>query len=175
MACTGLMGLWQFRSAPPSFGGEGRVRGILYNSESPRNSMISNVRSPLAEILVVHHTHTDWGYTSHPLIVEQRHYQYIDEAVALCQPNADRDPAMRYRWTCEAAWVVLGYLKNRSPRQRQAFLKCIERGDIEVAGLPLHPTPLADAATIRGTLGMLDELRAEGILTSVAVGCDING
>jgi hypothetical protein len=127
------------------------------------------------EILVVHHSHTDWGYTSHPAIVEQRHYQYIDEAVALCRPNADRDPALRYRWTCECAWVVQGYLRARSARQRRAFLECVARGDIEVAGLPLQPTPLADDATIRATLGMLDELRAEGIPISVALGCDING
>src|SRR6185295_11388118 len=104
--------------------------------------MTSSRRSPVREILVVHHTHTDWGYTSHPVVVEQQHFQYIDQAVALCRPNGDRNPALRYRWTCECAWVVQGYLRARSAKQQRAFLDCIARGDIEVAGLPLHPTPL---------------------------------
>lgn len=121
---------------------------------------------PLREILVVHHTHTDWGYTSHPVVVEQQHYRFIDEAVALCQRYPD------YRWTCESAWIVHGYLRQRASR---AFRECVARGQIEVAGLPLHPSPLADAKTIRAALTMLDELRAEGIPVSVAVGCDING
>jgi len=137
--------------------------------------MTSSRSRCLREILVVHHSHTDWGYTSHPVIVEQQHFQYIDQAVALCRPNADRDPALRYRWTCECAWVVQGYLRARSAKQRRAFLDCIARGDIEVAGLPLHPSPLADDATIRAALGILNELRAEGIPISTAIGCDING
>ena len=44
-------------------------------------------KSPLREILVVHHSHTDMGYTSHPLIVEKWHQHFIDEAVAFCEQN----------------------------------------------------------------------------------------
>jgi hypothetical protein len=131
--------------------------------------------SALHEILVVHHSHTDWGYTSHPTIVEEWHHRFIDEAVELCRANDEREPAMRYRWTCESSWIVHSYLRARTAKQRRAFLACIERGDIEVAALPLHPTPLADGKTIRAALGIVKELREAGIPISVALGCDING
>ncbi|MDR1144908.1 MAG: hypothetical protein LBK71_02075 [Verrucomicrobiales bacterium] len=130
---------------------------------------------PLAEILVVHHTHTDWGYTSHPSVVEARHYRYIDQAVDLCRRYREQGTSSRYRWTCESAWVVHGWLKSRSPRERRALLDCVRRGEIEVAAMPLHPTPLADSRTIAAALRILDELRAEGIPISVALICDING
>lgn len=129
----------------------------------------------LREILVVHHSHTDWGYTSYPTIVEQWHHRFIDEAVELCRANDECEPAMRFRWTCESSWVVHSYLRARTAKRRRAFLECIARGDIEVAALPLHPTPLADAKTIRAALGIVRELREDGIPISVALGCDING
>jgi hypothetical protein len=129
----------------------------------------------LSEILVVHHTHTDWGYTSHPSMVEAQHYRYIDQAVDLCRRYRDRETSSPYRWTCESSWVVHGWMKSRAPRERRAFLDCVRRGEIEVAAMPLHPTPLADSRTIAAALKILDELRAEGIPISVALICDING
>ncbi len=127
------------------------------------------------EILVVHHSHTDWGYTTHQSQIQETHLRFIDEAIHLCRGNRDRDEALRYRWTCESAWVAREYLKTRPAEKRRDFLECVSHGDIEVTALPLHPTPLADASTIRASLTLLDELRQEGVPVSVALGCDING
>ncbi len=127
------------------------------------------------EILVVHHSHTDWGYTTHQSQIGEKHLGFLDAAVRLCQESRERDDDLRYRWCCESAWVVRDYLRRRSRQEHDAFLECITRGEIEVAALPLQPTPLADARTIRATLALLDDLRGEGIPVSVALGCDING
>lgn len=133
------------------------------------------MKHPVSEILVIHHSHTDWGYTTHQSVIGEAHARFIDQAVALCEGNEDRPESLRYRWTCESAWVVHEYLRRRSPRQRQAFLQRTAQGDIEVAALPLQPTPLADARTIAAALSLLDDLRSEGIPVSAALGCDING
>ncbi|HWL53363.1 MAG TPA: hypothetical protein VNQ90_13080 [Chthoniobacteraceae bacterium] len=127
------------------------------------------------ELWVVHHSHTDWGYTTHQSRIEEVHLRFIDEAIRLCVGNEDREASLRYRWTCESAWVVREFLRQRPPGMRRKFLDCVSRGDIEVAALPLQPTPLADARTIRAALTILDELRAEGIPVVAALGCDING
>lgn len=136
-----------------------------------KNTPINRVQ----EILVVHHTHTDWGYTTHQSLIEEVHLGFIDEAVRLCRMNPDREEALRYRWTCESSWVVRAYLRKRSRKQCQDLLECIHSGDIEVAALPLQPTPLADDRTIRAALTLLDDLRSEGISSTVALTCDING
>lgn len=127
------------------------------------------------ELLVVHHSHTDWGYTTHQSVIQEIHFRFLDEAVRLCDGNDQRPDSLRYRWTCESAWVVREYLRARSPKQRQSFLNCVFAGDIEVAALPLHPTPLADEKTIRAALTVLGDLRQEGVPVSVALACDING
>ncbi len=129
----------------------------------------------IKEILVVHHSHTDWGYTTHQSQIQEKHLRFLDEALILCRGNRDRESEMRYRWTCESAWVAREYLRTRTPAQCREFLEAVSCGDIEVAALPLQPTPLADARTIRASLTLLDELRGEGIPISVALGCDING
>lgn len=129
----------------------------------------------LRDILLVHHSHTDYGYTSHPDVVETQHLEFIDQAVALCAGNEDRAPELRFRWTCESSWLVKRYFLKRSPAQWQAFLKRVESGDIEVTALPLQPTPLANAKTIAASLGDLEILRAEGIPVTIAMGADING
>lgn len=136
------------------------------SSSKPRN---------LREILVVHHTHTDYGYTSHPDVVEQQHFAFIDQALDLCRANEDLPIDRRFRWTCESSWIVYRYFQQRPKAQWKAFLQAVERADIEVAAMPLHPTPLADVKTIRASLKILEVLRAEGIPISLAMICDING
>ncbi len=132
-------------------------------------------RSPLREILVVHQTHTDWGYTTHQGVIGEKHCRYIDDAVALCRRHRDDPPEVRFRWTCESAWVVREYLRTRAPAQRKAFFECLRRKEMDVAGLPLHPTALANRKTMDAALTVLNKLRDEGIRITAALGCDING
>lgn len=124
---------------------------------------------------MVHHSHTDLGYTSHPDVVEEKHLEFIDQAIDLCAGNDARPPGLRYRWTCESSWVVYRYFLKRSPSRWKAFLQAVERADIEVTAIPLQPTPLVDAGTIRASLKILDVLREEGIPISIAMTGDING
>lgn len=129
----------------------------------------------LKEIFVVHHTHTDWGYTTNQSLIEEIHHRFIDQAVELCLRNDDKGENMRFRWTCECSWLVHSYLAKRAEKKRREFLKCVERGDIEVTAMPLQPTPLADDKTIRAALSVVHDLRKEGIPVSSAMVSDVNG
>lgn len=131
--------------------------------------------SPTA-IWVVHHTHTDWGYTTHPSQIGQQHCRYIDEAVRLCKQHRDRPPESRYRWTCESSWVVDLYLKTRPRRACDEFLELAREGLIEVTAGPLAPTPINGPEVIRAGLEVARRLKTEyGLAMDTALFCDING
>jgi len=130
----------------------------------------------LNEILVVHHTHTDLGYTTHPSQVPELHCRIIDQAVELCRQYADQPHDRRFRWTCESAWAVDLFLRRRPKRVRDRFLQLVHEGLIEVTAAPLCPTAGSDATAIRAALQITKRLQDEfHIPIRVAMFCDING
>jgi hypothetical protein len=54
----------------------------------------------IREVLVVHTSHTDIGYTHLQPAVWELHARYIDRAIALCEASADRPEGQRFCWTC---------------------------------------------------------------------------
>lgn len=61
-------------------------------------------------IYVVHHSHTDEGFTSDQTIFWEMQYRFIDEALRLIDRYADNPPESRFRWTVETtcgldAWL----------------------------------------------------------------------
>lgn len=137
---------------------------------------MSDMPRPLTEILVVHHTHTDWGYTTHPSQIEELNCSFIEEALVLCDRYATRAESMRYRWTCESAWMVEYFLRTRPKKLQENFLALAEQGLIEVTAGPLGPTSHNTQKTIRAALEITRGLREHwGLSVDVAMFCDING
>ena len=55
----------------------------------------------IKEIMVLHHTHTDIGYTHAQPVYWELSRRFIDEAIDLCEQTADWPDASQMRWTCE--------------------------------------------------------------------------
>jgi len=130
----------------------------------------------LKEILIVHHSHTDWGFTTHPAQAARLHGKFLDQAAQLCQRYADAPDELRFRWTCESAHAVQLFLDQAAPLSRRRFLAMVEAGLIEVTGAALCPTPNNDAPTIRAALDIVESMRRRyDIPISTAMFSDING
>ena len=126
--------------------------------------------------MLVHHTHTDWGYTTHGSQIEELHCKIIGQAVDLCRQNASNDEMRRFRWTCESALIVERYLKSSDPKQRNQFLELVNQGLIEVTAAPLTPFPHCDQKTIDVSMDTVRRLGKDyGIKPKVAMFADING
>jgi len=50
-------------------------------------------------IYVIHHTHTDVGFTNDQPIFWEMQYRFIDEALRLIDRYAANPPESRFRWT----------------------------------------------------------------------------
>jgi hypothetical protein len=100
----------------------------------------------ITAIDLLHHTHTDFGYTDLPSTCWSLHARYIEQAVTFCERFADYPDAARFRWTCETLRPVQKFLAEAPVECRQRFDRCFERGLIDVAAAPFHTSSLMDPA-----------------------------
>ena len=91
------------------------------------------------KIFLVHHAHTDIGYTDRADAVRAQHMQILENAVQLCGEHRDRRPGEQFKWTIESAWVADRYLRTRSPEQGQELLALLREGLIELAAFYTQP------------------------------------
>jgi alpha-mannosidase len=127
------------------------------------------------EILFVHHTHTDIGYTHPQPVVMELHRRFIDEALDIAERTADYPDDAKFRWTCEVTGITVDWWKYASNTDRDRFLAAVKRGQFEVAGMAWHMTPLMDHSMIIDLLKPLKFFRDLGIPVRSAMNTDVNG
>ncbi len=127
------------------------------------------------EILFVHHTHTDIGYTHPQPVVFELHRRFIDEALDLAEESADWPDDCRFRWTCEVTGTTVDWWQTAPDRDRERFLAAVGRGQFEVAGMAWHMTPLMDHAMVLDVLRPVRFFRDLGIPVRSAMNTDVNG
>jgi alpha-mannosidase len=128
------------------------------------------------EILVLHGTHTDIGYTHPRSTVWTLHRRFIDRALDFCDDTADRPDDQQFRWTCECTWPLLNWWRRAGGTDRDRFRDAVARGQMGAMALPMHLTPLSNAWTLSEGFRAVDELREEtGLPLRTAAGNDVNG
>ncbi|HVU10539.1 MAG TPA: glycoside hydrolase family 38 C-terminal domain-containing protein, partial [Phototrophicaceae bacterium] len=127
-------------------------------------------------IYLVHHSHTDVGYTMDQPIVWEMHTRFIDEALDLAEKYADHTSDGAFRWTVETTVVLQKWLQGASARDIERF-KALERaGRIEVTGMFANITPLLDTDELIESFQLLRTLRNDyGFNIRYAMNCDVNG
>jgi hypothetical protein len=130
----------------------------------------------LEEILVLHHSHTDIGFTHPQPVWWELSRRYIDEALDLCEATAGWPEASRMRWTCENTLPVVHWLERASSRQIDRFRQLAQAGQVSVAGLPCNLLPITDLEQLTVGLQPVRRLRNEfGIPIKAAILHDVNG
>ena len=110
---------------------------------------------------LVQHTHTDIGYTRSQMEILAEHLRYIDYALDYCDATDHYPDAARFRWTCEVAWPVKEYLKNRPASQVERLKRRVKEGRIELGAMYLNFDELPDEQTLAASLVPLKLFRDE--------------
>ena len=129
----------------------------------------------IKEILFVHHSHTDIGYTHPQPVVMELHRRFIDEALDIAEHTANYPDDSRFRWTCEVTGITVDWWKHAGNSDRDRFLAAVKRGQFDVAGMGWHMTPLMDHGMVVDVLKPLKFLRDLGIPVRSAMNTDVNG
>ena len=61
----------------------------------------------IKEILLLHHTHTDIGYTSPQPVIFELHKRYIERAIDLVEKNSKNKITSQFKWNCEVTGITL--------------------------------------------------------------------
>ena len=126
-------------------------------------------------VYLVQHTHTDIGFTKPQTEILAEHLRYIDYAVDYCELTENYPDDSKFRWTCEAAWAVREYLKNRPKEQVEKFLKYVGNGQIEVSGMFFNMSEIVDENSFKTFLEPIREFKKLGIPVVTAMQDDVNG
>ena len=101
------------------------------------------------ELLVIHHTHVDIGYTHPQPLVWELHNRYLDEAIEYCERTSSYPEGSRMKWTCEVTSVAQNWLKTASPQQVRRMRKLVANGQIGFGAMLFHWTALHQEDLLR--------------------------
>jgi len=138
--------------------------------------MPSSTPSAIADILVVHHSHMDIGYTHSQPVFWQLQSEFIDQALDWLEKTAGMPDGAQPKWTCEASEPVRRWLARAGATDVERFVKLHQQGRIGVSALRWHTTPLANRAGLQRLLDGKAELESLlGAKIPVACQHDVTG
>jgi len=123
-------------------------------------------------VYVVHHSHTDIGYTDLQERVVDTQRNYIASVLDIMARPENAD----FRWNCETLFCVEEFFKSASDRQKEAFLRLAAEGKIGLSANYLNFTDLLECSIYRERLAQWQErLTPHGAALRTAMMADING
>lgn len=99
----------------------------------------------IKEILLLHHSHMDVGYTHTQQIVWELQNEFLDLALKLLDDTKNFPEHARPRWTVEVTAQIMHWLKTASTENIDRFKKYIAEGRVGFSGMKYNTTPLANA------------------------------
>ena len=124
---------------------------------------------------IINWTHTDYGFTDHPLVVAELHRRFIDIALDCVEQTKKNKPGERFTWTVESLDPFWQWWQETTPNRRKTMVEAIKRGQIDVNMMPFNIHPMLNSAEVRKLLSWIPEDVAAQIRPRIAIQCDVNG
>jgi len=131
----------------------------------------------MMKLYVIHHSHTDIGYTDLQEKIIYTHIDYIRQAVkTICSGEKDGFYGKYFKWNCETAFCVEQFLKEVSEEEKQAFFNAVKSGNIGISAGYLNFTDLVDMDVLdKRTAQLKAVFTRQGISVNTAMTADVNG
>ena len=129
-------------------------------------------------IHLIHHTHTDIGYTDHQKKIERFHVDYIKQAIEIFEKgqSGEMPDWKSFRWTVECFWSVEVFLMGTDASWHERLKNAVLGGGIELGGTYLHWNELIDQQLSQEFIARGVEYgRSIGVEVRSAISSDING
>jgi hypothetical protein len=134
-----------------------------------------DAEGPIRYIDLVHCSHTDYGFTDHPMIAQELQRRFFDIAVDAAILTGDNPENERFRWSAEALDVVSDWWEHASPERQKELIKCINSGQIAINALPFHIHPFINERQWKLMTNWVPEELWAKFKPSVGMQHDVNG
>ncbi len=106
-------------------------------------SLSGQSKSKVKEILIMHHSHLDVGYTHLQPVAMELHKDFLDQALTMLDNTADWPEHSKPKWTCEVTEQVMQWIESASKSDLEKFAGYLRQGRIGISALEFNTTPLA--------------------------------
>ena len=130
------------------------------------------------KIYLIHHSHTDIGYTERQDKIARYHSDFICQAIDILNEihEGKKDEAKGFVWQCENFWQVKNFYETASESYRKDFEKYARTGEIGLSGNYLNLTELVSYDVLYDHIAMAKEYGEKiGRPVQSAMCADING
>ena len=128
------------------------------------------------EVLVLHHSHLDVGYTHPQAMLWELQKDYLNEGLDLIEATADWPASAQARWTCEVTAPVLRWLETADAPKLARFTKYLKQGRLGISAWQYNTTPLSTAEGLARQLYPARELEQRfGVRINTAHCHDVTG
>ncbi len=127
---------------------------------------------------VLHHSHTDVGYTVRQELAARQHGEFLRGAVEILRREdaGDAGEQKGFRWQCENFWQVEQFLKLAGRPDQADFVRYVREGRIGLSASYLNLTDLIDDSVLREHLAEAASwARENGLTIRSAMTADVNG
>ena len=124
---------------------------------------------------IIHCTHTDYGYTDHPVIVEELQAKFLDIAIDAASATSHLPINKRFYWTSEALDVVWEWWKEAPQERREELKRLIDNGQIDISALPYNVHPFLNARQWDLAFNWIPEGIWQEFGPKVGIQHDVNG
>ncbi len=123
----------------------------------------------IRQIDIIHHSHTDVGFTDLPSVTRELQMRFLDTALDSCLKDR------RFRWTCEAMLTVDDWWKAASATRRAELLRALRAGQMDIMALPFNQAPFMNAEQWNQAFQWIPDSLWRDLNPQVAMQNDVNG
>jgi hypothetical protein len=145
------------------------------NCDASAQGQTQSAPDVIKRIDIVHMTHTDIGFTDHPLVCRRQQMRYLDIAIDAVLATCAAPPDARFFWTAETTLAVDDWWKAADANRRQDFLNAVDTGRLEVGALAMNQTPALNAQEWHRLIHWLPDKVWRRVTPRVAIQNDVNG
>lgn len=130
------------------------------------------MENTIKKVYVVHHSHTDIGYTDLQERVIQNQVNYIRTVLQMMKQEVYQD----FRWNCETLFCVEEFFKQATEQEAEEFFKLVQDNKVGLSANYLNFNDIADSTVYHQRLQeWKDCFAGKGISMRTAMIADING
>lgn len=141
--------------------------------QAPAAALVSGAdekkKPRIRRVDLIHHTHTDVGYTDLPSVCRAMQKRFIDCGLDLCLKDR------RFRWTIEAMVGLDDWWRATPPQRHRELAAMVDAGQMDVMALPFNQAPFMNAMQWDQALHWVPEEVWQAVRPRAAMQNDVNG